>query len=74
MLLIAVKSKEAICAVILMTTDAYLKGRHMEGICNSLNRKPSKRTLISTMGMLKCSSPQLMASGRAARGEGLSSI
>lgn len=65
------------------TADAQLRKRDMEDFCdypyllstpesNSINRRPWKRTLKNRDRMLKCRSPQLKASSRGVRGEGLS--
>lgn len=47
------------------------EGLGEDGEGNSLYRKPLKRTLKMVLRMLKCSSQQLMASGRTGVGEGL---
>ena len=43
MLLLTVKSKEATFAVTWMTTDAPLRGRHMEGLCDNLYPQTSHK-------------------------------
>lgn len=64
-----------------MAADAQVIKRDMEGICDNppppppqksstLNRKPWKGTLKQRDRMLKCRSPQLMASSRCVGGKG----
>lgn len=83
MLLLAAKVKKATFAVTLMIADAQLRkgcGRLLwqpllppPQKSNSLNRKPSKRTLKKCDKDAEVGAPQLMVSGRGAGG-GLSSI
>ena len=67
--------------VILMTADVQLRQKTTKGFCDnpyplpksySLARKLSRELLKIVIRMLKCSSPQLMASGGNAGREGLS--
>ena len=82
MLLLTVKSKEATFAVILMITDSQLRRRLVEASVtisplspnNSLDRKPSKRTLkmCDRDAESPAGSPKMMPSGKVAGREGLS--
>jgi hypothetical protein len=83
--LLTVKVKEATFAVILMTADSQLREENREGFCDNfyhLSPAPQNVTtqteshgkekhLKIVIRMLKCSSPESMASSRGGTEEGL---